>query len=95
MLKSQLVRRIIEQKPRLRERDVEKLIGAILEAIVAALARGDRVEIRGFGAFSVRSRPARIARNPRSGTVVAVEKKGFPFFKCGKEVRERLKRPTT
>jgi integration host factor subunit beta len=92
MLKSELVRRILDQKPRLRERDVEKIVNAMLEAIIAALERGDRVEIRGFGAFSVRSRPARSARNPRSGAAVAVEKKSHPYFKSGKEIRERLKR---
>jgi integration host factor subunit beta len=92
MLKSELVRLIRDQKPRLRERDVENIVNAILGEIIAALVRGDRVEIRGFGAFSVRSRRARIARNPQTGRGVAVEKRAYPYFKAGKEMRERLKR---
>jgi integration host factor subunit beta len=92
MIKSELVQRISSQNPHLYQRDVENIVNAILGEIIAAMARGDRVEIRGFGAFSVRSRPARTARNPRSGAAVAVEKKGHPYFKVGKEMRERLKR---
>jgi integration host factor subunit beta len=87
MIKSELVRRIFDQNPHLYQRDI---VDAMLEAIVAALARGDRVEIRGFGSFSVRSRSARTGRNPRSGAAVAVGKKAFPFFRCGREIRERL-----
>jgi integration host factor subunit beta len=92
MLKSDLVRRIRDQNLRLYERDVEKIVNAILGEIIAALARGDRVEIRGFGAFSVRSRPARTARNPQTGRTVAIEKKAWPYFKTGKEMRARLNR---
>jgi integration host factor subunit beta len=92
MIKSELVRRIRDQNRHLYERDVENIVNAILGEIIAALARGDRVEIRDFGTFSVRNRRARIARNPRTGRGVAVEKKGHPYFKAGKEIRERLKR---
>jgi integration host factor subunit beta len=90
MIKSELVKRIAEQKPDLYPRDVEKIINAILDEIVAALARRDRVELRGFGAFSVRSRRARTGRNPRTGAHVTVEQKSVPYFKTGKEMRERL-----
>lgn len=90
MIKSELVQRIAERNPHLYQRDVEKIVNAILNEIVAAMGRGDRVELRGFGAFSVKYRPARTGRNPRTGAHVAVEKKCVPFFKTGKEMRERL-----
>jgi integration host factor subunit beta len=90
MLKSDLVRRIRDQNLRLYERDVEKIVNAILGEIIAALARGDRVEIRDFGTFSIRSRPARIGRNPQTGREVAIEKKLWPYFRTGKEMRARL-----
>ena len=73
-------------------RGVENIVNAILGEIIAALARGDRVELRGFGAFSVKHRPARTGRNPRTGAHVSVERKSVPFFKTGKEMRERLNR---
>jgi integration host factor subunit beta len=84
MLKSDLVRRIFDQNPHLYERDVANIVNAILGEIIKALARGDRVELRGFGTFSVRSRRARIGRNPWSGAAVAVEKKAYPFFKTAR-----------
>jgi integration host factor subunit beta len=90
MIKSELVQRIAAQNPHLYQRDVENIVNAILNEIVDAMARGDRVELRGFGAFSVKSRPARTGRNPRTGAHVSVEKKCVPFFKTGKEMRERL-----
>ena len=93
MIKSELVQRIASQNPHLYQRDVENIINAILGEIVTALARGDRVELRGFGAFSVKNRPARAGRNPRTGEHVAVDRKSVPFFKTGKEMRERLNRP--
>ena len=93
MIKSELVQRISSQNPHLYQRDVENIVNAILGEIVAAMARGDRVELRGFGAFSVKNRPARTGRNPRTGAHVSVEKKAVPFFKTGKEMRERLNRP--
>jgi integration host factor subunit beta len=90
MIKSELVQKIAEQNPQLYQRDVENIVNAILDEIVGALARGDRVELRGFGAFSVKARNARVGRNPRTGAHVAVEDKVVPFFKTGKEMRERL-----
>jgi integration host factor subunit beta len=94
MIKSELVQRISAQNPHLYQRDVENIVNAILGEIIAAMARGDRVELRGFGAFSVKQRPARTGRNPRTGAHVSVDKKCVPFFKTGKEMRERLNRST-
>ena len=90
MIKSELIQKIAEANPHLFQRDVERIVGTIFEEISAALERGDRVELRGFGAFSVKSRPARTGRNPRTGAPVQVEEKFVPFFKTGKELRERL-----
>ena len=90
MIKSELVQRIAEHNPHLYQRDVENIVNAILDEIVAALARGDRVELRGFGAFSVKKRDARTGRNPRTGDSVNVSEKHIPFFKTGKQLRDRL-----
>jgi integration host factor subunit beta len=90
MIKSELVQRIANRNPHLYLRDVEKIVNAIFDEITAALSRGDRVELRGFGAFSVKYREARVGRNPRTGAQVPVEEKAVPFFKTGKEMRERL-----
>jgi integration host factor subunit beta len=90
MIKSELVLRIAERNPHLYQRDVENIVNAILDTIVDALARGDRVELRGFGAFSVKKRDARIGRNPRTGETVPVSEKVIPVFKTGKEMRLRL-----
>jgi integration host factor subunit beta len=90
MIKSELVQRIAVQNPYLYQRDVENIVNTILDEIIAALARGDRVELRGFGAFSVKHRQARIGRNPRTGADVSVNRKSVPFFKTGKEIRKRL-----
>lgn len=90
MIKSELVQRIAEQNPHLYQRDVENIVNAILDEVVDALMHGDRVELRGFGAFSVKNRPARLGRNPRTGQKVDVTEKYVPFFKTGKEMRERL-----
>ncbi len=90
MIKSDLVTKIAAQNPHLYQRDIEHIVNSILNEITAALARGDRVELRGFGAFSVKNRPARTGRNPRTGEHVSVDKKAVPFFKTGKEMRERL-----
>jgi integration host factor subunit beta len=92
MIKSELVQRIVAQNPHLYQRDVESIVNAILDEIISALAQGNRVELRGFGAFSVMYRPARTGRNPRTGAHVAVDRKSVPFFKTGKEMRERLNR---
>jgi integration host factor subunit beta len=90
LIKSELVQQIGEQFPHLFQRDVENIVNAIFDEITDALARGDRVELRGFGAFSVRQRGARRGRNPRTGQQVDVAEKFVPFFKTGKEMRERL-----
>lgn len=90
MIKSELVTLIAEQNPHLYQRDVERIVNTIFEEIASALARGDRVELRGFGAFSVKQRPARTGRNPRTGAPVEVEEKNVPQFKTGKELRQRL-----
>jgi len=92
MIKSELVQRIAKRNPHLYLRDVEKIVNAILDEITSALSRGDRVELRGFGAFSVKHRDARVGRNPRTGAHVPVDEKTVPFFKTGKEMRERLNR---
>ena len=89
MIKSELVQRIANRNPHLYLRDVEKIVNAILDEITGALSRGDRVELRGFGAFSVKHRDARVGRNPRTGAHVPVNEKTVPFFKTGKEMRER------
>ncbi|REC58152.1 integration host factor subunit beta [Rhodosalinus sediminis] len=90
MIRSELIQKIAEENPHLYQRDVERLVNTIFEEITSALERGDRVELRGFGAFSVKKRDARIGRNPRTGEAVQVEEKHVPFFKCGKMLRERL-----
>ena len=90
MIKSELIAKISERNPHLYQRDVAHVLNAVLEEVVSALSRGDRVELRGFGAFSVKNRPARIGRNPRTGEKVPVEKKFVPFFKTSKEIREKL-----
>ena len=94
MLKSELIQRIAAQNPHLYLRDVEYIVRAMLSEITKAMVRGHRVELRGLGTFSVKHRPARTGRNPRTGARVAVEQKWVPFFKAGKEVRERLNQPS-
>jgi integration host factor subunit beta len=90
MTKSELIARLAERNPHLYQRDVERIVTTIFDEIAAALAQGDRVELRGFGAFSVKKRDARQGRNPRTGEQVAVQGKVIPFFKTGKQLRERL-----
>ena len=90
MTKSELIQRIAELNPHLYHRDVERIVSTIFDEISDALARGDRVELRGFGAFSVKLRGPRIGRNPRTGAAVQVSEKHIPFFKTGKQLRERL-----
>ena len=92
MLKSDLVKRLMAQCPHLYERDIEKVVNAILEQITGALARGDRVEVRGFGVLFVKRREARNGRNPRTGATVSVPVRALPAFRTGKEMRERLNR---
>lgn len=90
MTKSELIQRLAERNPHLYLRDVEKIVDTIFEEITDALVEGNRVELRGFGAFSVKQRDARMGRNPRTGESVHVEAKRLPFFKTGKGLRERL-----
>lgn len=90
MTKSELIARLSELNPHLYQRDIERIVGTIFDEITEALARGDRVELRGFGAFSVKRRDARVGRNPRTGETVDVTEKFIPFFKTGKQLRERL-----
>ncbi len=90
MTRSELIARLAERNPQLYHRDVERIVATIFDEIAAALARGQRVELRGFGAFSVKRRDARIGRNPRTGVTVRVSEKFIPFFKTGKQLRERL-----
>jgi integration host factor subunit beta len=90
MIKSELVQRIADRNPHLYQRDVEQIVNAILDEIVGALADGNRVELRGFGAFSVKRRDGRVGRNPRTGAAVTVDEKVVPAFKTGKELRLKL-----
>ncbi len=90
MTKSELILRLAERNPHLYQRDVERIVATIFDEMSSALANGDRVELRGFGAFSVKERAPRIGRNPRSGEAVNVPRKFVPFFKAGKDLRDRL-----
>ncbi len=93
MIKSELVQKIAEKNPHLYHRDIERIVNTVLDEVINALKDGDRVELRGFGAFSAKSRNARMGRNPRTGEAVEVVAKRVPFFKTGKELRERLNAP--
>jgi integration host factor subunit beta len=90
MLRSELVQKIAEISPHLYERDVEHVVDAILDTITKAMSRGERVELRGFGAFVVKHRGSRIGRNPRSGVEVAVGQKYAPLFRPSKDMHNRL-----
>ncbi|PIB25032.1 integration host factor subunit beta [Amylibacter kogurei] len=90
MIRSELVDKIAAENPHLYQRDVELIVATIFDEIIDAMANGDRVELRGFGSFSVKKREARIGRNPRTGESVQVEEKYVPFFKTGKLLRDRL-----
>ncbi|WOI53248.1 integration host factor subunit beta [Parvularcula sp. LCG005] len=90
MIKSELVQILAAENPHLFVKDVEKIVNTIFDSVVEALEEGDRVELRGFGAFSLKHREARTGRNPRTGEAVEIEEKWSPFFKAGKEMRERL-----
>jgi integration host factor subunit beta len=95
LTRSDLIAELAASHPHLRVADVELIVATIFDQITGALARGERVELRGFGAFTVRQRNARIGRNPRTGVVVTVDEKAVPFFKVGKELRDRLNRGGT
>lgn len=90
MIRSELIQKIAEENAHLYQPDVERIVNTVFEEIIEAMARGDRVELRGFGAFSVKKRDARMGRNPRTGEAVEVEEKHVPFFKTGKLLRDRL-----
>jgi integration host factor subunit beta len=90
MTRSQLIAQLVERNPHLMTRDAERVVATVFDEIADALARGDRVELRGFGAFSVKRRDARQGRNPRTGETVEVGVKNAPYFKTGKELRDRL-----
>lgn len=90
MTKSELIAYLAEENPHLYQRDVERIVTTIFDEIASALSRGDRVELRGFGAFSVKQRDARIGRNPRTGEAVQVDAKRVPYFKTGKQLRNKL-----
>lgn len=94
MTKSELIAEIAEANPHLRSADVEVIVSTIFDQITTALAQGSRVELRGFGAFTIKHRSARTGRNPRTGEAVPVDEKSVPFFKAGKELRERVNRGT-
>jgi len=90
MTKSQLIQKIAELNPHLYQRDVERIVATVFDEITSALSKGNRVELRGFGAFSVKIRDSRTGRNPRTGETVHVARKAVPFFKTGKQLRDRL-----
>ena len=90
MIRSELVQQLIADNPDLAPRDVEAIVATFFDEIAAQLAANGRVELRGFGAFSTRARNARTGRNPRTGELVEVDAKRVPYFKPGKEMRQRL-----
>jgi integration host factor subunit beta len=90
MIRSELIQKIADENPHLYQRDVEKIVNTIFDRITDAMAQGNRVELRGFGAFSVKKRDPRLGRNPRTGEAVEVDEKHVPFFKTGKLLRDRL-----
>jgi len=90
MIRSELIQKIADENPHLYQRDVERIVNTIFDQITDAMAQGNRVELRGFGAFSVKKRDPRLGRNPRTGEAVKVDEKHVPFFKTGKLLRDRL-----
>ena len=90
MIRSELIQKIADENLHLYQRDVERIVNTIFDEVTSAMSRGDRVELRGFGAFSVKQRDARVGRNPRTGETVSVKEKHVPFFKTGKLLRDRL-----
>ena len=90
MTKSELIAKLANENTHLFQRDIENIVSTVFDEISNALAHGDRVELRGFGAFSIKGRGARVGRNPRTGESVEVGEKYIPYFKTGKQLRERL-----
>ena len=91
MIRSELIQKIADENPHLFHSDAERIVHTVFQKIIDAVARGDRVELRGFGTFSVKHREARIGRNPQTGVAVDVEEKYVPYFRAGKLLRNRLK----
>ena len=92
MTRAELIAELAASNPHLRHEDAQQIVTTIFDQITAALARGQRVELRGFGAFSVKQRSARVGRNPRTGETVQMHEKAAPFFKAGREILRRLNR---
>ena len=90
MIRSELVQRLAAENPDFTPKEVERVVTLVFDSIVEQLATGGRVELRGFGTFSTRARDARTGRNPRTGDAVDVDAKRVPYFKPGKEMRQRL-----
>ena len=90
MIKSELITRMADRNPHLTQRDIERIVNVIFEEISAAISAEGRVELRGFGSFTVKRRNARVGRNPRTGEVVSIPEKNVLHFKTGKDLRERL-----
>jgi integration host factor subunit beta len=90
VIRSELVQKLCDDHPDLTAKEIERVVSAFFESVIAQLQKGGRVELRGFGAFSTRDRDARKGRNPRTGDTVDVNAKRVPYFKPGKEMRERL-----
>jgi integration host factor subunit beta len=90
VIRSELVQKLCDDHPDLTAKEIERVVSAFFDSIIAQLQKGGRVELRGFGAFSTRDREARKGRNPRTGDTVDVDAKRVPYFKPGKEMRERL-----
>jgi integration host factor subunit beta len=90
MIRSELVQKLCEDHPDLTMKEIERVVSAFFDSVIDQLQKGGRVELRGFGAFSTREREARKGRNPRTGAAVDVDAKRVPYFKPGKEMRERL-----
>jgi len=90
MIKSELIAELAKKNPHLYQRDIELIVNTFFDTITEAMARGDRVELRGFGAFAIKKRGSRVGRNPKTGESVRVDAKHTPHFKTGKDLRERL-----
>ena len=90
MTKSELIEQLVDVELPLSKKESEMVVNTIFDSITQALSSGDRVEIRGFGSFSIRERDSRQARNPKSGEVIQIQAKRAPFFKTGKELRQRV-----
>ncbi|MBI4209414.1 MAG: integration host factor subunit beta [Deltaproteobacteria bacterium] len=90
MTKSELVEKIATQTSQLSKRVAEAVVEQLFESMVDALRQGERIEIRGFGSFEIRTRNAKVGRNPKTGDKVSIPQKRIPFFKAGKELRERV-----